>query len=45
MRILLLSQYFDPEPHLKGFAFARELMAQGHEVEVLTGFPNYPCFL
>lgn len=42
MRILLLSQYFDPEPHLKGFAFARELMAQGHEVEVLTGFPNYP---
>lgn len=42
MRILLLSQYFDPEPHLKGLAFARELVAQGHEVEVLTGFPNYP---
>lgn len=42
MRILLLSQHFDPEPHLKGLAFARELVAQGHEVEVLTGFPNYP---
>jgi len=22
--------------------FARELVARGHEVEVLTGFPNYP---
>lgn len=42
MRILLLSQYFDPEPHLKGLPFAQELVRQGHEVEVLTGFPNYP---
>lgn len=42
MRILLLSQYFDPEPHLKGLVFARELVRQGHQVEVLTGFPNYP---
>ena len=42
MRILLLSQYFDPEPHLKGLIFAQELVRQGHEVEVLTGFPNYP---
>ncbi|HEU4950671.1 MAG TPA: glycosyltransferase family 4 protein [Holophagaceae bacterium] len=42
MRILLVAQYFDPEPHLKGLVFARELVRQGHEVEVLTGFPNYP---
>lgn len=42
MRILLLSQWFDPEPSLKGLAFARALVARGHEVEVLTGFPNYP---
>lgn len=42
MRILLLSQWFDPEPHLKGLAFARALQQRGHEVEVLTGFPNYP---
>lgn len=42
MRILLLSQYFDPEPHLKGLIFAQELVQQGHEVDVLTGFPNYP---
>jgi colanic acid biosynthesis glycosyl transferase WcaI len=42
MRILLLTQFFDPEPTLKGAAFARELRRHGHEVEVLTGFPNYP---
>ena len=43
MRILLLTQLFQPEPnHLKGLAFAQELLKQGHEVEVLTGFPNYP---
>jgi lipopolysaccharide/colanic/teichoic acid biosynthesis glycosyltransferase/glycosyltransferase involved in cell wall biosynthesis len=42
MRILLLTQWFDPEPAFKGLLFARELAARGHEVEVLTGFPNYP---
>jgi glycosyltransferase involved in cell wall biosynthesis len=42
MRILILSQWFDPEPTFKGVAFARELVRRGHEVEVLTGFPNYP---
>ena len=42
MKILLLTQWFDPEPTFKGLAFAKELTKQGHEVEVLTGFPNYP---
>src|ERR1019366_4857506 len=42
MRILILSQWFDPEPTFKGLLFARELAARGHKVEVLTGFPNYP---
>lgn len=42
MRILLLTQWFDPEPAFKGLAFARELAAHGHDVEVVTGFPNYP---
>jgi len=42
MRILILSQWFDPEPTFKGLLFARELRRRGHEVEVLTGFPNYP---
>lgn len=42
MKILILTQWFDPEPTFKGLLFARELAARGHEVEVLTGFPNYP---
>ena len=42
MKILILGQFFAPEPHLKGLPFARELKARGHQVEVLTGFPNYP---
>ena len=41
-RVLLLTQWFDPEPTLKGIVFARELVRQGYEVEVITGFPNYP---
>lgn len=41
-RVLLLTQWFDPEPTFKGLVFARELVAQGFEVEVVTGFPNYP---
>lgn len=42
IRVLLLTQWFDPEPTFKGLVFAKELMRQGFEVEVLTGFPNYP---
>lgn len=43
MRILLLTQLFEPEPnYLKGLAFARFLRDNGFDVEVLTGFPNYP---
>ena len=42
MQILLLTQFFDPEPYLLGLPFIKELVRRGHEVEVLTGFPNYP---
>lgn len=42
MRILILTQWFQPEPHFKGLDFARALQSMGHDVEVLTGFPNYP---
>ena len=42
MRILLLMQWFDPEPQIKGLAFAKKLRDLGNDVEVLTGFPNYP---
>ena len=42
IRILLLTQWFDPEPTFKGIVFARELVRQDFDVEVVTGFPNYP---
>lgn len=43
LKILLLTQLFQPEPnHLKGLSFAKELVRLGHNVNVLTGFPNYP---
>ncbi|MCP4168943.1 MAG: glycosyltransferase family 4 protein [Chloroflexi bacterium] len=42
MRILFLTQWFQPEPTTKGLPFAKELAGRGHTVEVLTGFPNYP---
>lgn len=42
MRILMLTQWFHPEPDFKGLPFAKELVRMGHTVEVLTGFPNYP---
>jgi len=42
MRILMLTQWFNPEPGFKILPFAKELIKLGHKVEVLTGFPNYP---
>jgi glycosyltransferase involved in cell wall biosynthesis len=43
MRILYLTQWFEPETHvLKGVKFVRALQAAGHQVTVVTGFPNYP---
>ncbi|MDP1858519.1 MAG: glycosyltransferase family 4 protein [Gemmatimonadaceae bacterium] len=42
VRILLITQFFDPEPTFKGLLFARELARRGHDVQVITGFPNYP---
>ena len=43
MRIVLLSQWFDPEPGAtKGLPLAKWLEERGHTVKVLTGFPNYP---
>lgn len=42
MRILFISQLFDPEYSIKGLALMQRLVAEGHQVEVLTTFPNYP---
>lgn len=41
MRLLIVSQYFWPEA-FRINDLARELVARGHEVSVLTGFPTYP---
>jgi colanic acid biosynthesis glycosyl transferase WcaI len=41
-RLLMVTQWFDPEPTFKGLVFAKALQAKGFDVEVVTGFPNYP---
>lgn len=41
LKILILSQYFSPESFIINDV-ARTLAAQGHEVVVATGKPNYP---
>lgn len=41
-RIMIITQWFDPEPTFKGLLFAKELVARGFDVIVITGFPNYP---
>lgn len=41
-RVLIVSQWYDPEPTFKGALFATELRRLGFDVRVLTGFPNYP---
>jgi glycosyltransferase involved in cell wall biosynthesis len=43
MRITFVTQWFPPEPGtLVAAAIADGLAERGHEVHVLTGFPNYP---
>jgi colanic acid biosynthesis glycosyl transferase WcaI len=45
LRFLILTQYFAPEiggPQTRLSAMAAQLKAIGHEVEVVTGIPNYP---
>lgn len=45
MKILYISQYFPPEmgaPAARASELARHWSQAGHEVSVLTGFPNHP---
>lgn len=43
MRILFITHYFQPEPNFfVGLPFAKALRDAGHQVQVLTGLPNYP---
>ena len=42
MRVLILTQWYPPEPGLLMQELAQTLLARGNDVTVLTGFPNYP---
>lgn len=42
MRVLILSQYYHPEPIPKPVELAQALREAGDEVTVITGFPDYP---
>lgn len=42
MSVLIISQYYPPESSLLASILARELTEHGHQVRVLTGYPNYP---
>ncbi|AVT35277.1 glycosyltransferase family 4 protein [Plantactinospora sp. BB1] len=42
MKIGIISYWFPPEPAFIPGCLAEELAARGHEVRVLTGFPNHP---
>jgi len=42
MRVLLLTQWYPPEPQKVVADIAVQLREMGHEVTVLTGYPNFP---
>jgi colanic acid biosynthesis glycosyl transferase WcaI len=45
MNILYVCQYFPPEvcaPAVRALELSREWVREGHQVTVLTGFPNHP---
>ena len=44
MRLGVVTQWYDPEGSSAALpgVIARSLAAHGHEVHVITGFPNYP---
>ncbi|GIJ52273.1 glycosyltransferase WbuB [Virgisporangium aliadipatigenens] len=42
MRVGILSQWYPPEPASIPGTLAPELVSRGHQVRVLTGYPNYP---
>lgn len=42
MKIVYISQYYYPEPHSIHKELAETLSSYGHEVIVVTAYPNYP---
>lgn len=47
MRVLVVSQYYPPEGPAAFYSasVAQQMTLRGHDVRVLTGFPNYPTGL
>lgn len=43
MRLLFISQLFDPEYSIKGLGFLNELKDKNFEIDVITTFPSYPA--
>ena len=42
MKVLIVTQYYPPEKAVIAPAIAQGLSDKGHDVRVLTGYPNYP---
>ena len=45
MRIVYLCQHFPPEtgaPQIRVYEVSKELLAQGHDIQVVTAFPHHP---
>ncbi len=42
MKIVIITQNYIPEPDPKMHILGKGLVNRGHEVTVITGFPNYP---
>jgi len=42
MHILIITQYYPPEPHPIPHDLAKGMIQRGHNVTVVTGFPNHP---
>lgn len=43
MRVLIITQYFDPESNFRSGEMAYELSKRGYSVDALVGIPNYPA--
>ncbi len=42
MKALFVTHWYEPEPVIRPGSLARGLADRGHEVDVVTGYPNYP---
>ncbi len=42
LRVLILTQYYTPEPPFRPAELASSLTRRGHDVTVITGIPSYP---